>query len=291
LLTKEKIEQYYLLENQVSVQTDSAFSEEFWIWLNSFGIKKYPELKKLLAPLPNEELRVIVSGIADENEFAQSGSNIYRALTEIIRKNGSSWNQYKRILDFACGCGRVLRLLSKHSATCDIYGCDVNEKHIKWLSKEFSFGTYIKNFSLPPLQFDSGYFNLIYSISLFSHLNEEYQLLWLRELARISAKGSLLILTVHGKHAYSVLQERPDIRERIGLSVNQLDEARLKISSGNFAFIRQEDSYIDRDTYGFTFIPKIYVEKVWTKYFKLIDIEERAIDDWQDAVVLQPRDN
>lgn len=267
---------------------DSA-SEEFWIWLNGDGLKKYPELREMLATFPDKVLMNTVAGLEDEIEFGISGASIYRSLTTIVAEQGHSWKDYSRILDFACGCGRVTRLFLKHYRECEIFGSDINKQHIDWLRKNLPIGTFTQNRSVPPTGYQSSFFNLVYCISLFSHLSEERQLLWLKELARITLNGGLVILTVHGSHAYRVLTDRPDIRQRNGITEQQLSMVRSKMNAGAFAFITQDDSYIDADTYGFTFIPTEYIHRVWSSFFEIVCIKERVIDDWQDAIILRPK--
>jgi ubiquinone/menaquinone biosynthesis C-methylase UbiE len=59
-----------------------------------------------------------------------------------------------------------------------------------------------RNFSVnasdPPLSFGAESFDFIYSISVFTHLPEEMQIAWLREMHRIAKVGATLVLTTHG---------------------------------------------------------------------------------------------
>ena len=289
MISSENIRYYYDLEFTSGLSGMGSDSEEFWIWLNTDGLQKYPELKNLLSPFPDEELRVIVSGMTDTLDFARSGAKLYSMLTEILKSRGLEWQGIGKVLDFACGCGRVARLLLKHSHRISVFGSDINDKHIGWLNNKLGFGSFVTNQALPPVPFQGASFDLIYCVSLFSHLNEETQLLWLEELARICKKTGLAILTTHGSHAYTVLKQRDDIRERMGISKTQLEQAGEKMRQDGFAFLRQDDSYLDKDSYGFTFISRAYIEKVWTRFYHLVEVKEGAVDDWQDAVVLLPK--
>jgi len=288
LNSKPYIERLFASEGLIDKFPGGSDSNEFWIWLNTEGIERFSEVKDALAPFPHSDLMQIVSGMTSEIEFARSGSKIFRCLTEVLQLYGCSWNNFSRILDFACGCGRVSRLLQKYADQCEIVGSDINQDHISWLNDHLGFGKFYKNGSVPPSPFDSGHFDLVFCISLFSHLNESAHLLWLEELRRITQRDKILVLTTHGQRALEVLNLRPDICSKIGLSELQLNEAREKMSSDSYAFIRQEDSYIDKDSYGFTFIPTAYVRRVWSRYFTVLGVEHGAIENWQDAVVLRP---
>lgn len=284
------IERLFHSEGMIKDFPGDRDSDEFWIWLNTEGLEKYPELRKYLAPFPKPDLMKLVSGMTSEMEFARSGARIYACLTHVLRKHGHSWGDFSRILDFACGCGRVSRLLLKHAHQCEIVGSDINGEHISWLDNTLGFGKFFKNGSIPPTPFESEHFDLVFCVSLFSHLNEPAQMLWLEEVRRITKKNGTVVLTTHGQRALDVLSVRPDTRSSIGLSELQLSEARDKMISGSFAFVAQEDSYIDKKSYGFTFIPADYVRSVWPRFFTILGIENGAIENWQDAIILRPHD-
>jgi hypothetical protein len=50
----------------------------------------------------------------------------------------------------------------------------------------------------PPLDFRDGLFDLVYSFSVFSHLEKELEMRWLQELERVGSSGCLYLFTVHG---------------------------------------------------------------------------------------------
>src|SRR5207249_11300488 len=135
----------------------------------------------------------------------------------ILKEQGYSWENCNRILDFACGCGRVTRLLLKYADRCEIAGSDVNNNHIEWLNGNFPFGKFFVNNFTPPTRFEAKYFDLVFCVSLFSHLNESNQFQWLNELLRITRAGGLIIITTHGQRSLEVLNMRSDIRETIGI--------------------------------------------------------------------------
>jgi len=284
-VSPKEIEYYYNLESQNF--TAGPESDDFWIWLNTDGMVKYPAIKDLLAPFPFKDLMTIVSGISDHIEFARSGSSIYKSLSLRLKEQGYRWEDFRRILDFACGCGRLTRLLMKYADDHEIIGSDINQRHIDWMRQNLLFARFFKNESLPPTRFEARYFDLILCVSLLSHLNESHHLRWLDEFQRITRENGIIILTVHGVHSYNVCRERPDIRQRMGVSASQLDEAWLRMNEGRFYFIPQNNSYIDRESYGFTFISHAYIRNVWSTKFDVCEVMDGAIEDWQDAVVLR----
>jgi len=52
------------------------------------------------------------------------------------------------------------------------------------------------------LPFEDGFFDLIFSVSIFTHLPEKMQIAWLEELRRASKPGALVLSSVHGELWY-----------------------------------------------------------------------------------------
>jgi SAM-dependent methyltransferase len=58
------------------------------------------------------------------------------------------------------------------------------------------------NQPVPPLGFPNDTFDLIYALSVFTHLGEVGQLSWIRELRRIARPGGYVLITTHGSAPY-----------------------------------------------------------------------------------------
>lgn len=105
----------------------------------------------------------------------------------------------RRILDFGCGAGRTLRQFtgSAEHAACFV-GCDIHFDSVRWAARHLSppFGVF-RNGERPPLPFRGHTFDLIYAMSVFSHLSET-SASWLLELRRVLNPRGLLIATVPG---------------------------------------------------------------------------------------------
>lgn len=133
---------------------------------------------------------------------------------------GPSWSfDGKRVLDFGCGSGKVMRHFLPEAASCDMWGCDIDERSIDWINAELSppLQAFI-NGEAPPLDQPSGVFDLIWSVSVFTHLTDHWAG-WLAELHRVLRPGGLAIISFLGGAMYEVWNDEEWDPDRIGMTV------------------------------------------------------------------------
>lgn len=126
----------------------------------------------------------------------QSGALAAEGISEVLEKNGISIRDFQSILDFGCGCGRVVRHWAGLEAK--VHGCDYNRNAVKWCRRNLRFARFEVNALHPPLPYRDEQFDLVYALSVFTHLPEPLLLPWMRELARVLRIGGFLIVTTHG---------------------------------------------------------------------------------------------
>lgn len=103
------------------------------------------------------------------------------------------------ILDWGFGPGRVIRHLPDLiKDNCNFYGTDYNPKYVKWCSKNLKGIKFSQNQLEPPLIYDSNTFDIIYGISIFTHLSEKMHTAWFNELMRVMKPGGILLITLQG---------------------------------------------------------------------------------------------
>jgi SAM-dependent methyltransferase len=100
----------------------------------------------------------------------------------------------RSILDFGCGCGRVTRWWG--SLPGEIHGSDFNPTLVRWCRENLPFGTFAVNGGEPPLDYADDSFDLVYAMSVLTHLPMETQRLWLDELARVGREW--VLVSIHG---------------------------------------------------------------------------------------------
>ncbi len=196
------------------------------------------------APLPPRRLMVRVAGTADADWFLRSGRAAYDAIAAHV-----PLAEVGSVLDFGCGCGRVTRWWSDFDGA--VSGSDVNGKAIEWCREQLAFASFARNALSPPLTFDAESFDLVYALSVFTHLTEELQLGWRDELLRVLRPGGLLLLTTHGRSYVPRLDDEERARfERGELVVRWSD-----VPGTNLCSAYHPESYL-RDTFarGFAFV-------------------------------------
>lgn len=148
-------------------------------------------------PLPPPHLRTLTAGTADSGWFLESGRSSAETIREAAGRNGAELDSIGRMLDFGCGCGRVLRHW-QHLAGVEIHAAEPDARLTEWCAHNLPFAFVSPSYALPPLPYETDAFDLVYAVSVFTHLTEQAQLLWMTELARVIHPGGLLLLTVHG---------------------------------------------------------------------------------------------
>ena len=138
-------------------------------------------------------------------ENADEATRLYEEVGErcrdvIVSMLPTDWRfQERRVLDFGCGAGRTLRQFAASAAHAACFvGCDIHLDSVRWVARHLNppFGA-VRNGERPPLPFPDQTFDLIYAMSVFSHLSET-STAWLLELRRVLRPSGLLIATVPG---------------------------------------------------------------------------------------------
>lgn len=172
------------------------------------------------APLPPRELAVRV-GVPEQADVLGS----YRALgrdsrATILELLGSDWAWTgKRVLDFGCGSGKVLRHFLAEARAAELHGCDIDGPSIDWLGANLSPPLHpFRNGEAPPLDRPDGAFDLVWAVSVFTHLTDHWAA-WVAELHRVLADRGLLIATFLGGAMYETWTGGTWDAERIGMTV------------------------------------------------------------------------
>jgi len=223
-------------------------------------------------PVPPRALRVRVGGWEETDHFLGVGRKIRWDLNKLLKGVDKNLNSFQSILDFGCGCGRVLRFLKPMKGQT-IIGSDIDSESIQWCQQHLSsLATFKVNHDLPPLPYPDASFDFIYSISVFTHLPEEMQLQWLEELNRVLKVGGFFITTAHSKALIPV--ELPD-------------EVFTQFQQQGFYYLKGGGTNGLPDYYQTAFHSHAYIQNHWSRYFKIINIQTRGINNHQDSIICQ----
>jgi SAM-dependent methyltransferase len=130
-------------------------------------------------------------------------------LEEALTRSGVDVHALGTVLDFGCGCGRTLRHF-KHLERTRLHGTDYNPVLVEWCLRNLHFAEFSLNGLEPPLAHAEAAFDLVYALSVFTHLPEPLQHSWMRELARVVKPGGYLALSTMPEETLPT----PDARQR-----------------------------------------------------------------------------
>ena len=140
----------------------------------------------------------------DIRGFINGGRERAETIDHVLSESGFELRDSESVLDFGCGCGRVIRHMRERTAA-QLSGSDLNPRLIEWCRENLDFGRFECNDLAPPLIYPDDSFDLVYAISVLTQLDEELQDLWLAEFQRILMPGGALLVTTHGDSCFDGL--------------------------------------------------------------------------------------
>ena len=171
-----------------STLTPATLVHNFRFWLGG---------NKETLPIPGYRARLLVAGSADIPGFLELGRRGFDCIRETLERNGTPIGGLKDVLDFGCGCGRVIRYWNGFADT-RICGTDINDYLVETCQRCVPFASISKNSMVAKLDYANQSFDLVYAFSVFTHLDIKAQKAWRDEFRRILRPRGILILTLHG---------------------------------------------------------------------------------------------
>jgi SAM-dependent methyltransferase len=227
------------------------------------------------------------TGAPGIRQFLAGGQAAARELEAVLEEPFSA---YPDILDFGCGSARVLPHVAAMSAGARCVGCDVDAGAITWARSHHPGLSFAVSGHEPPLPFSAASFDLVYSISVLSHLDELGQDRWLGELRRVLRPGGRALLSVHGCSAFEQFR-RGQVRTAWcapeAFVRGPLREDELLFVAYQRSVWNQADLPGVARSYGLAFHGERYVRERWQRWFEVERIVPRALTGWQDAVLLR----
>ena len=244
----------------------------FWPNIFEGGAASDPKVVAKLSrsfPVPSNDLIELVTPPFDAAQFLRSGVDVVRLLCGLLRLNGVRPESLGSVLDFGCGCGRVLRHFPVLGIRkVKLYGTDYNPVLIDWCKQNLPIADFQVNDLEGPLTYADRVFDFVYAVSVFTHFTEPLQFAWLDEVARILKPRGHLIVTLHGAAFLMDLDE----------------EERQQFQSGQL--IVKHVERMGENICG-AYHSVQYVRSKFTYAFDLVGMIEQQQPRWQDVYLLR----
>jgi SAM-dependent methyltransferase len=132
-------------------------------------------------------------------EYLSDGWRTMMELMVLLERLDRPLVKMQSVLEFAAGFGRFTRHLTRllpGRVTC----ADIQPGSMEFLREQFGVNVFSSSFKPEEIVFPQKY-ELIFVLSLFTHLPTERWGMWLQHLQRGLAPGGLLVFSVHNERA------------------------------------------------------------------------------------------
>jgi SAM-dependent methyltransferase len=239
-----------------------------------------PKTDRFGVPVPPSWLTQAFTGKPNSGNYLERGESVVESLAELAAAAGRDLASLDGILDFGCGAGRMLRYMPKPTRA-GLVGYDLHAPSIDWCRAHMPFGRWEHGRQTPPLDESDDSFDLIYAISVLTHLDEAHQDLWLSEWKRLLRPGGILIATYRSElFAEKIIKPR-DARYAESVLTNLKEH-------GGFVYITDGGwSGIFPGYYNDAYHAQDYVNRRWGEIFEIVRIYPSGTLFNQDIALLR----
>lgn len=219
-------------------------------------------------------------------DYWLSGLKDYLQIQATLARHHILLRAHDRVVDFGCASGRVLRHFLTHQSELDLYGTDINIRHIAWILQFLGpRPKVIQNTILPQLPLEDNSVSLLYAFSVFTHI-DHYELGWLAEIRRVLKPGGMAYLTVHTDHTWQVLRSGRQMLYKVLVETPQFNLTpaafQQPLPAERLVF-EWPGAHINNVC---VFQSVTYLQRVWGRFLKILEIIPEG-SDYQDVIVLQ----
>ncbi len=267
---------------------------DFRQWLGVNGVLEDERIARFYPPIPPEPLRSTACGGPTIQSHLFTGAEDFRTVAELFEIfSGRPIQSLQSVLDFGCGCGRLLRWFATTLPTARQSGADVRAASIVWCRQNLQ-GTFLANCTVPPLDLPDEAFELTIALSVFSHLNLDQNVAWLRELARVTRRDGLLLVTTHGAFALAACARHVHLQNLLEMTADEARVALRNLHRDRFVHVGMPVATLRAAEgvaadYGQAFFSEQFVQERWSEFVEVLGCVPVALNLFQDFHVLRPR--
>jgi ubiquinone/menaquinone biosynthesis C-methylase UbiE len=199
-------------------------------------------------PIPPKEFWVGYA--SDAQGYIGTGKCHVTEMVRLLEQSGFSIRSAKRILEFGCAAGRMIRHLPEIAPTAELWGVDQNAERIRWCIENLTPAIHFATTTMVPhLPFEDRYFDLIFCGSVFTHI-EDIQESWLLELGRVLRPSGKLYFTIHDEHTVTLLDKCPghllakEMQEQPAYCTNKNDFDMIVVGRGTSSQVFYNSRYL-----------------------------------------------
>jgi SAM-dependent methyltransferase len=223
-------------------------------------------------------------------DYWLSGLRDYLGVKMALARHGRALTQGTAVLDLGCASGRVLRHFLCQERALELWGADINHRHVDWMLR--FLGPSLKVFQnsvLPSLPLEDNSMSLVCAFSVFTHI-DAFELAWLAELRRVLKPKGIAYITVLSDHTWSILGPQHAVYNDLLRLSGSIAEPKITpelfrkpMPSARLVLQWPSPSSV---YHCIVFHASDYIQGVWGRLFQVVEVLREA-SDYQDVVILE----
>jgi len=243
---------------------------------------------------PHGSIQRAFVGGADEQAL-YIARNFHDYATQWCTALGHPLRPDSSVLDFGSSWGRVIRFFWHEVKAENLYGVDVDFDAVatcRNLGVPGNFSVIKPDGALP---YPGPMMDMIFSVSVFTHLSLKSADHWMAELHRVMKSGGVLVMTVESRkflEQVASLPANPDsLRQQLVLRYkDRIGDMLAEFNAGKFVFMENGTGGVrDSEFYGDAVIPEAFFRERWGHLFRLVGYVE-AHEHVGQALVIAVKD-
>ncbi len=198
-----------------------------------------PKDLRLFQNLPNDFNVRRVQNLSTTVAATVAGFSDFRRLVAMASRH-MKIGEDTSILDWGCGFGRICRYFNYEFPGSKTIGVEIDDLNLEWMRRHLKHVTPLQTSLDAFIDLPDDSVDLIYGISVMTHIRESQQEAWMRELTRILAPKGLMMLTTAGAGALAFSSRwmkrshLDDWNKRGFIEIEQASDYDRDIGGGNY---------------------------------------------------------